>query len=129
MSAPGDRRTSPSPIRVAPSTARAIPHRSRLAGCSPSHSAAIAHTKTGRRLTSNTELATVVKRSEAIQVQKWAASMSPDSTINARARPSVARSATASRRDSASVTGSTSAKRQNDTARAGAAANRTIGPA
>ena len=84
--------------------------------------------KIGFSETSSTELATVVNRSDAIHVQKCNASRTPESSMSgnaARTTPIRCRSRAAS----ANVTGSTSVSRQNAIATAGAAANRTIGPA
>ena len=57
-------------MRLAPITASTMPHASVRGGRSPSHAAAIPQAKTGLSDTRTTELATVVKRSEAIQDQK-----------------------------------------------------------
>ena len=97
-------------------------------GCSPSHSAATLHANTGFSETSTTELATDVNLSDAIHVQKCTARSNPESSIRGNAsRTGLVRCR--SRIASPNVTGSTRASRQNAIATAGAAANRTIGPA
>src|SRR2546427_7043797 len=88
----------------------------------------ISHANTGLSETSSTELATDVNRSDAIHVQKCAARSSPESSIWGNASRT-ARVRCRSRVASPNVTGSTSTSRQNAIATAGAAANRTIGPA
>ena len=113
---------------MAPATASAIPRRSVRPGCSPSHSAATAHANTGFSETSNTELATDVNLSDAIHVQKCVARSSPERSINGNASRT-ARVGCRSRVATPNVTGSTRTSRQNAIATAGAAANRTIGPA
>src|SRR2546423_14080873 len=68
-------------MRLAPITARAMPQRSVRVGCSRSQATARPQAKTGLRDTSTTELATVVKRSEAIQDQKCSARSIPDNVL------------------------------------------------
>src|SRR5712691_3400769 len=128
-------------MRLAPITASAIPQASARVGCSCSQAAAMPQAKTGLSDTRTTELATVVNRSDAIQDQKCSANSNPESAINGSgeqgAVPADAPEGTApcsllpapSRHASAPVTGRTSASLQNAIARAGAAANRTMGPA
>ena len=80
-----------------------------------------------------------MKRSEAIQDQKWIASSRPDSNVSGssergavpseRAEGTAPRSPLPSHTANAPVTGSTSASLQNAIASAGAVANRTMGPA
>src|SRR5690349_17207550 len=69
-------------MRLAPTTASAMPHASARVGCSRSQSAAIAHANTDLSDTSTTELATAVKRSDAIQDQKCSDRRRPARTIN-----------------------------------------------
>src|SRR5712692_9723055 len=139
--APGESRASPRPMRLAPITASAMPQASARVGCSRSQAAAMPQAKTGLSDTRTTELATVVNRSDAIQDQKWRARRRPDNNIKGSrergAGSSVTRqlllpapcSGLSSNTASPPVTGRTSASLQNAIARAGAAANRTIGPA
>src|SRR5882724_9191198 len=69
-------------MRLAPTTASAMPQASMRVGCSRSHAAARPQAKTGLSDTRTTELATLVYRSEAIQDQKCRASSAPDKIIN-----------------------------------------------
>src|SRR3989442_8824025 len=67
-------------MRLAPITASPIPQASVRVGCERSQAAARPHAKTDFSETRTTELATVVKRREAIQDEKGIASSSPDRT-------------------------------------------------
>src|SRR4029077_1190901 len=106
--------------------------------CSRSQTAAMAQAKTGFKDTSTTELATVVKRRDAIQDQKWEARRRPASAINGSGErgavlstetEGTARCSRLPRRAKNPVTGRVSVRRQNAIASAGATANRTMGPA
>src|SRR5439155_4860623 len=96
---------------------------------------------TGLSDTRTTELATVVNRSDAIQDQKCSARSRPDSAIKGSREPGAGSrswrvtllpapgSLLPSNSARAPVTGRTIASLQNAMASAGAAANRTMGPA
>ena len=94
-----------------------------------------------KRAPMTTELATAVKRSDAIQDQKCSARSKPDSVIKGSGEPGAGSGVTGeillpapgsllpSNTASPPVTGRTSTSLQNAIASAGAAANRTMGPA
>ena len=128
-------------MRLAPITASTMPQASVRVGCSRSHTAAKPQAKTDLSDTRTTELATAVKRSDAIQDQKCSARSKPDSVIKGSGEPGAGSGVTGeillpapgsllpSNTASPPVTGRTSTSLQNAIASAGAAANRTMGPA
>src|SRR5205807_7543936 len=74
-------------MRLAPITASTMPQASVRVGCSRSHTAAKPQAKTDLSDTRTTELATAVKRSDAIQDQKCSARSKHDSVIKGRGEP------------------------------------------
>src|SRR5690606_14600198 len=130
-SARGPIAKSPQPTTTAPDIATPIPVHWARVGRSWSSSAESAATMKGCRLTSTTELATVVKRSEAIQLQKWPARSRPEATARIHSR-GVRRTPFSTEPRDASTTPIRSIEktsRHAATDRAGASASRTSGPA